>query len=389
MTQINHELAALRIEREPEQESRGVVRRVVGWTVAVLLLAAGSFVVYSRWIAPSRLPQPELIVVRATTINVTLPTLTASGYLVAERVATISPKASGRVTQLGFELGSTVKEGQILAVLESEDVRAQVDEAAAVLKEAQLEYNRQRSMYEQGVTSRAMLDAAEAELKIARARVVRGSVALADNVVRAPFGGAITAKNTEVGEVISPFSVSGQGAASGGGSIATLTDLDSLEVEADVNESGLARLEPSHAAEVTVDAFPGRKWRGRLRQVVPQADRSKGTVKVKIEILDPKNDLLPDMSANVSFVERQRTAEEISEKPKIWIPAAALASDAEGSFVAVVTKDQRVQHRRAIAGERRDGKIEIKEGLQEGETIVAANVSEFEHGQRVRTKEDA
>jgi RND family efflux transporter MFP subunit len=309
--------------------------------------------------------------------------LTASGYLVADRQATISPKMAGRVVRLGFDIGSHVRRGDILAVLESEDLLAQVDEAAAALNNAQLEYNRQRAMYEQGVSSRALLDAAEAQLRITRARVARGNVALTDNVVRAPFDGTITAKATEVGEVISPYSVTSQGSSQGGGSIATLADLNSMEMDADVNESNLSQLRLSQPAEITVDAFPGRKWRARVRRIVPRADRAKGVVQVKLEILDSKEGLLPEMSASAAFLGQERTAAEIEEKPKIWVPAAAVGSDSGGPFLAVV-KDARVERRRINSGQTREGRIEILQGLNEGETIITRDVATYKDGARVK-----
>src|SRR5688500_6028919 len=349
----------LRIERKAESTAdRAPIGKILGWIAAVIVLAVALFVLYTQWIVPSRLPEPELMTVKRMTNTANPPLLTASGYLVADRQATISPKMAGRVVRLGFDIGSHVRRGDILAVLESEDLLAQVDEAAAALNNAQLEYNRQRAMYEQGVSSRALLDAAEAQLRIARARVARGNVALTDNVVRAPFDGTITAKATEVGEVISPYSVTSQGSSQGGGSIATLADLNSMEMDADVNESNLSQLRLSQPAEITVDAFPGRKWRARVRRIVPRADRAKGVVQVKLEILDSKEGLLPEMSASAAFLGQERTAAEIEEKPKIWVPAAAVGSDGGGPFLAVV-KDARVERRRINSGQTREGRIEI------------------------------
>jgi HlyD family secretion protein len=374
----------LRIERKAESTAdRAPIGKILGWIAAVIVLGVALFALYTQWIAPSRLPEPELMTVKRMTNTANPPLLTASGYLVADRQATISPKMAGRVVRLGFDIGSNVRRGQVLAVLESEDLLAQVDEAAAALNNAQLEYNRQRAMYEQGVSSRALLDAAEAQLRITRARVARGKVALTDNVVRAPFDGTITAKNTEVGEVISPYSVTSQGSSQGGGSIATLADLNSMEMDADVNESNLSQLRLSQPAEITVDAFPGRKWRARVRRIVPRADRAKGVVQVKLEILDPKEGLLPEMSASAAFLGQERTASEIAEKPKIWVPAAAVGSDGGGPFIAVV-KDGRVERRRITSGQTREGRIEILQGLNEGETIITRDVATYKDGARVK-----
>ena len=374
----------LRIERKAESTSdRAPTGKILGWIAAVIVLGIALFALYTQWIVPARLPEPELMTVKRMTNTANPPLLTASGYLVADRQATISPKMAGRVVRLGFDIGSHVRRGDVLAVLESEDLLAQVDEASAALNNAQLEYNRQRAMYEQGVSSRALLDAAEAQLRITRARVARGNVALTDNVVRAPFDGTITAKNTEVGEVISPYSVTSQGSSQGGGSIATLADLNSMEMDAEVNESNLSQLRLSQPAEITVDAFPGRKWRARVRRIVPRADRAKGVVQVKLEILDPKEGLLPEMSASAAFLAQERTAAEIEEKPRIWVPAAALGTDGGGPFLAVV-KDERVERRRVTSGQTREGRIEIVQGLNEGETIITRDVATYKDGARVK-----
>ena len=374
----------LRIERKAESTSdRASIGKILGWVAAVVVLGIALFVLYTQWIVPARLPEPELMTVKRMTNTANPALLTASGYLVADRQATISPKMAGRVVRLGFDIGSHVRRGDVLAVLESEDLLAQVDEASAALNNAQLEYNRQRAMYEQGVSSRALLDAAEAQLRITRARVARGNVALTDNVVRAPFDGTITAKNTEVGEVISPYSVTSQGSSQGGGSIATLADLNSMEMDAEVNESNLSQLRLSQPAEITVDAFPGRKWRARVRRIVPRADRAKGVVQVKLEILDPKDGLLPEMSASAAFLGQERTPAEIEEKPRIWAPAAAVGTDGGGPFLAVV-KDERVERRRITSGQTREGRIEILQGLNEGETIITKDVATYKDGARVK-----
>src|SRR5437870_5290766 len=145
--------------------------------------------------------------------------------------------------------------------------------------------------------------------------------------------------------------------------ICTLVDLDTLEVEADVNESSIAQLHEGQPAEVAVDAFPGRKWRGVLRQIIPTADRAKATVKVKVKIVDPGERLLPEMSATANFLNTQRTDAELHEPPKIWIPKRAIAD----GKVAVVGADHRIALRSVQTGDARENLIEIRGGVREGE----------------------
>src|SRR6266511_104569 len=198
------DLSALRIEREPEREPHSrAIGRIVGWAIFLIALIAVGVVVYNQWILPRRAPVVETIVMKPT-INISNPALlSATGYLVADRQSKITPKISGKVVKLNFDVGDKVHQGDVLAVLESTNVRAQLDEAQAGLSEAEREYARQSALWKQGVASRAGYDAAEAQVKAARARVDQIRINMRDMVVRAPFDGTIAAKTTEVGEVIS------------------------------------------------------------------------------------------------------------------------------------------------------------------------------------------
>ena len=383
------DLAALRIERDEEHsESRLALSSIVGWSLAIVALAVGAWLAYSRWIAPRRYPAVEVWSVKPTVIVSNPALLTASGYLVADKQATITPKVSGRVIRLNFDTGSRVTAGDVLVVLESDELQAQLREAEASYAEAAREHARQKSLWEQGVSSRALLDAAEAQRDVAIARVERLRVILRDTVVRAPFSGTIIAKQVEIGEMVAPLSFSGQGSGSSdSGSIATLADLRTLEVEADVNENNLAQVRLGQPAEIAVDAFPGKKWRGQLRQVVPTADRAKGSVKVKVTIVDPGESLLPEMSASVSFLETQRTEDELREPARIWIPQTAVASDDGGAYVMLLTAENEVAKRRVSIGTTREGRVEIASGLAEGDRVVAREVSALDEGDKVRIPE--
>jgi multidrug efflux pump subunit AcrA (membrane-fusion protein) len=141
-------------------------------------------------------------------------------------------------------------------------------------------------------------------------------------------------------------------------------------------------------AEVTVDAIPGKKFAARLRKIIPTANRAKGVVQVRVEILEGKEKLLPEMSASDSFLERSRSAAERSEKPKLWVPAAAIGSDSSGRFVLKMSDAGRVELRRVTVGESKDGRIEIVNGLSAGEKIIIRDVDELKVGQRVRVAEE-
>lgn len=377
------DLTALRIHRDDEDESRVSVGTIAAWVIALAALGAIAWAAYTRVVVPRRAPVVESVVVKPS-INVANPALlSATGYLVANKQSKITPKISGKVVKLNFDVGDKVHAGDVLAVLESTNVQAQLDEGQAALNEAEREYARQSALWKQGVASRAGYDAAEAQVKAARARVDQIKINMRDMAVRAPFDGTIATKSTEVGEVISSVMIGQVAGTLPAGAICTIVDLNTLEVEADVNESSIAQLREGQPAEVTVDAFPGRKWRGVLRQIIPTADRAKATVKVKVKILDPGDRLLPEMSATANFLNTQRTDAELHEPAKIWLPKRAIAD----GKVAVVTADNHVQLRNVQTGETREAMIEVRAGVREGERVVTDNVEQLKDGQLVRSSE--
>lgn len=378
------ELSALRIDRGDEiaGESRAKVWRVVRWALALAAIAFLGAKAHSRWVKPMSYPQVETMEVRPSRNYSDTTVISASGYLVARLQANVAPKISGRISKVTFDVGSRVEKGELLALLENEDLEAQLREAEAGSVRAEKEYLRLKSLSEQGVASRSLFDSAEAEAHQSRARVDRLKVVLSDAVVRAPFSGIVVAKNVELGEVVAPLSLDGQ-SSDETGSIATIADLRTLEVEADVNESNLGKLSDDQPAVIEVDAYEGRSWRGKLRQIVPVADRAKGIVQVKIAFVDPPDRLLPEMSASVSFLEKPRNESELEEPAKLWIPEAALGGDGK-SQVAVVTKDDVVELRSVGKGESRNGLVEIVSGLTEGEAFVKSGPAALANGTKVR-----
>ncbi|HEV2720832.1 MAG TPA: efflux RND transporter periplasmic adaptor subunit, partial [Thermoanaerobaculia bacterium] len=340
------DLNALRIHRDDEAESRFPLGKIAGWVVALAVIGAIAWAAYTRVVVPRRAPAVESIVVKPS-VNVANPALfSATGYLVANKQSKITPKISGKVVKMNFDVGDKVHAGDVLAVLESTNLQAQLDESQAALNEAEREYARQSALWKDGVASRSGYDTAEAQVKAARARVDQIRINMRDMVVRAPFDGTIASKSTEVGEVISSVMIGQVAGTLPAGAICTIVDLNTLEVEADVNEGSIGQLHEGQPAEITVDAFPGKKWRGVLRQIIPTADRAKATVKVKVKILDPGDRLLPEMSATASFLNTQRTDAELQEPPKIWIPKRAIVD----GRVAVVGADNRVRLRTVQTG---------------------------------------
>ncbi|MEA2162650.1 MAG: hypothetical protein QOK37_777 [Thermoanaerobaculia bacterium] len=373
------DLSALRIERGDDEKSIAW-GAIVGWIIALAVVAGGAFAIYSVWIAPRRAPLVDTIVVKPA-INVTNPPLlTATGYLVADKQSKITPKISGKVVRLNFAVGDKVSAGQMLAVLESTNMQAQLDESQAALVQADREWKRQRALWKEGVTTRALLDAAEAQYGQAQARVAQIRINMQDMVVRAPFAGTIATKNTEVGEVISSVMMGQVGGTLPAGAICTIVDLKTLEVVADVNEASIGQLREGQSAEVSVDAFPNQKWKGVLKQIIPTADRAKATVQVKVTIINPGDRLLPEMSASVSFLQSERTDAEMHEPARLWVPASAVAN----GNVAVVDAEKHIALRHVTTGAVREQRIEITSGIKSGDRIVTTGAEALKDGQLVR-----
>ncbi|HJT18293.1 MAG TPA: efflux RND transporter periplasmic adaptor subunit [Thermoanaerobaculia bacterium] len=377
-------MSALRIEREPEHEQTSLpIGRILGWIVFIAVLISASVFVYNRWILPGRAPLVETLVVKPTVNIANAPLLSATGYLVADRQSKITPKISGKVVQMNFDVGDKVRKGDVLAVLESTNLQAQLDEMKAGLAEAEREYKRQTALWKDGLTTRANLDSAEAQMKEAQARVDQVDINMHDMVIRAPFDGTIASKNTEVGEVISSVMLGQVSGTLPAGAICTIVDLNTLEVVADVNEGSIGQVREGQPAEVMVDAFPNRKWRGVLKQIIPTADRAKAIVQVKVKILNPDEGLLPEMSATVNFLQSERSEAELKEPPRLWVPASAIAD----GRIAVVDANNRIEWRRVSTGIARENRIEIKEGLRDGERIVLQNPEQLRDRELVRTGE--
>ena len=251
------------------------------------------------------------------------PILTASGYVVARRQAVVSAKIQGRLEELRVEEGSEVKKGEVLARLESFDYDAAVDRARAAVQRAEADLAEQERLLRvaeklaaEQILAEDEREAAESRVRIARAQLAQQQADLAfveaqlqNTVIRAPFAGVVVKKMAEVGESVAPIPP-GVNISTSSGAIVALADLETLEVEADVAEANVAKIGNGQPAEVTVEAIPDRRYQAVLRQVIPTADRTKATVMVKVTILDKDENLKPEMSAKVTFLEPETETDE-------------------------------------------------------------------------------
>jgi RND family efflux transporter MFP subunit len=328
------------------------------------------------------------------------PVLTASGYVIARRKAVVSAKIQGRLAALNVEEGDRVRRGDTIARLDAEDLAAQVQRARAQVQRAEADLAEQRRLEAQAETltrdrvlSQDQLEAARSRVRLAQAALgqAQADEALAqallqNTVIRAPFTGTVVKKMAEVGESVAPIPP-GVNLSTSSGAIVALADLDTLEVEADVAEANVAKLGDEQPAEVTVEAFPDKRYRAVLRQVIPTADRTKATVQVKVTIQDKDPSLKPEMSAKVTFLERVRPeVPAAASVPMVTVPREAVATRDGKTVVFVVGPDSKVQARPVTTGAEIKGRLSVRSGLSGGEAIVLNPPPTLNAGATVRAR---
>jgi len=402
------DLSRLRIDRDAPPRRPWAL-----WLVLALAVAA-SVAVYPR--ARTYMAErsaPEVDVTRATQVVTTpggstdLPVLVATGYVVARRSSEVGVKTGGRLARLQFEEGTRVRKGEIIAQIEHAEIDAQLEASRRQVAEAEAQLvqshatrdedlrtlERQRALAKEGITTDAALTAAQAAAAVSVARVNSAEAAIAsararvrvteeaiENAnVRAPFDGVVIKKRAEVGETVSPFGVAGQ-AAREGGAIATIADLSELEVQTEVSENSVAKLTPAMAAEVKLQAYQDRVYKGRLRQIFPSADRAKSIVEVRVTILDADQHVKPEMTTSVTFQEKRAAEQQTGvapgadaaaagSPPVILVPKRTVTGQGGQSIVWVVSNGT-VARRAVTLGADRLDQVEVKSGVVPGEMIV-------------------
>jgi RND family efflux transporter MFP subunit len=331
--------------------------------------------------------------------------LNATGYVVAQRKASVASKATGRLEWLGVAEGSRTVRGQVIARLESLDVKATRDQAAANVnvaraniaqvkaerEDAERQLRRTGELLAQRFVSQAAYDeaqarfdkaraavgSAEAALVAAEANLRAADVAVEQTLIRAPFDGVVLTKNANVGDTITPFSQ----ALDTKGAVVTMADMSTLEVEADVSESNLQKVKVGQPCEIELDAIPGVRFEGRVNRVVPTVDRSKATVMTKVSFaeLDPR--ILPDMSARVAFLSREIRPE---ERAAIVAVNPAAVTTRNGRQVVFAVRDEKAVETPVQLGVKLGDLIEIKEGVRPGDKVVLAPPARLQSGMLVQ-----
>lgn len=336
--------------------------------------------------------------------------LDASGYVTARRIATVSSKVTGKVKEVYIEEGQRVTEGEVLARLDVQDADAQYQltrsqvaasqsqlaEAQAQLALAESTYRRNRELAGRQFVSKSALDAAKADrdARAARLASLQKSVTVAkdqmqvsalgiDNtVIRAPFDGVIIAKAAQPGEMISPISAGGGSIRTG---IGTLVDMDSLEVQVDVNEAYIGRVTPKMPIEAVLNAYPEWKIPGEVIAIIPTADRSKATVKVRVALNSKDTRIVPDMGVRVSFLEAKDDSRPLTG---FWIPNGAIVKDGEKQFVYTMV-DGKAKRTAITAADSNDSETRVDKGLGKGDSVIASPGKDLKDGAKVANKADA
>jgi HlyD family secretion protein len=405
MPDLKEDLAALRLEREPESHTS---RRWIGWLVlAVVLLAVGGGAWW--WFTRERPIEVEIASVSSRQAGAQASVLNATGYVTARRRATVSSKITGKVVQVNIEEGMAVRAGQVLARLDDETQRASValaeaqteaarrnvNESEVRLNEARITLARVTKLVGVGYSTAAEVDAARAAVDSleARIRAAREQVQVAERqvalertnldstIIRAPFAGVVISKDAQPGEMVSPVSAGGGFTRTG---IGTIVDMSSLEIEVDVNESYINRVKPEQTVTAVLDAYPDFQIPARVITTIPSADRQKATVLVRIGFiqLDPR--ILPDMGVKVTFL-RDREDAAPAARPVTLVPKGAIRTDGKQAYVFVVANDR--ADRRAITAGGADGdRVEVTAGLNAGERVVVSPPPELSAGALVVTR---
>jgi RND family efflux transporter MFP subunit len=399
-------LKQLRIDRE-EAPSRSRGRLLAGGVVVLVLVAAGLWFFVGRQAKPA----VRTAVARAASQGPGAGSvLDASGYVTARRQATVSAKITGKVTEVTIEEGMRVKEGEILARLDDTEAsaalalaraqlaaaRSQLVEIRAMLEQAERDYTRQQELLRRQLVSeqsmdsaltqrdafRAKLGSAEEGVRVAQESVRVADVQMDNTVIRAPFAGVVVAKSAQPGEMISPISAGGGFTRTG---IGTIVDMDSLEIQVDVNESFINLVTGGQPVEATLNAYPDWKIPGSVIAIIPTADRSKATVKVRIALGSKDSRIVPDMGVRVAFQGAAGTKPTAPE-PGVLVPAEAVRGDAASAVVFVVAGDK-VERRSVTLGRTVGPNRQVLSGVHDGERVVLAPPESLKDGDGIRLAE--
>ncbi|HEX4780876.1 MAG TPA: efflux RND transporter periplasmic adaptor subunit [Usitatibacter sp.] len=384
------DLSKLTIDREsksfaPRRKRRWINKWTIGLAVLLAIVAGVSFMQAN---APASV---ETAAVTTAYPTAAISVLNATGRVSAWRKAAVSTKATGRLEWLGVQEGSRVKSGDVIARLENQDVaasrdsmvanvaaaRANLEQGEAEQRDADLNYKRTEDLYAKKFVAEAALDTARARdekakasisslraaIGVAEANARQASVALDQTLIRAPFDGIVLTKNANVGDIITPFS----SATDSKGAVVNMADMETLEVEADVSEASISKIQVGKPAEIQLDAYPDLRLMGQVSRIVPTVDRTKATLLVKVSFVDKDPRVLPDMSAKVAFLSR-------APKPEEHTPVTAVRPEAvvkrDGRNVVFLLGDRNVVKQVPVGDAPKLGDLVQVSGVKAGDKVA-------------------
>ncbi len=402
-----HDLGSLRID-DHHRSGGNWGKRLAIFFGLLVVLSGLTGAVFTLW---NQKPVVEVVTVQKSANNGGREALlNASGYVTPRRRATIAAKITGRVTGVFFDEGTHVSEGQLLATLDDSDTRKALDAAKAdyeaskaaiadyevQLRNARTQLHRAEQLQNAGVQTQEQLDNAttnvdslQAKIALAKSQVISSETRIheaqqaVDNcTIRAPYTGIVVSKDAQVGEMVSPVSAGGGFTRTG---IATIVDMNSNEIEVDVNESFIARVQPGQPVTAILDAYPDWEIPSRVRTIIPSADRQKATVKVRVSFLKLDPRILPDMGIKVTFLGAEQKPKPGSDAVAILIPASAV-HDENGKSIVFLLKDDKAERRAVTLGGNRGSDREVIAGVSVGDTVVTKSPANLRDGQAVEIR---
>jgi RND family efflux transporter MFP subunit len=382
MSTKNADLSSLQIDpskredsKNPDAQKRNYYRIAILAViiVAIFLLITSDFSLFST--------KQEVTLVSASLQSPAQANaiLSASGYVVAQRKAAVASKGTGRLVYLGVVEGDVVKKDQIIARLENDDIQAQLNEAKAnlkvqiaELKVAENNFRRQKELFASELASELDVDDAEskyfrvlASIELAKALIQGAEVAMENTRIRAPYDGTVLTKNADIGEIVAPMAAGVNSRAA----VVTIADMSSLQVETDVSESNIEKISQGLGCEISLDAYPNKRYKGYVDKIVPTADRAKATVLVKVGFETYDERVLPEMSAKVLFLTEGERVDTENQELMLVIPNTAMRSANGKNYVYKVNEDL-VQEIEIEAGKNLGMYTEIISGLKNGDRVI-------------------
>jgi RND family efflux transporter MFP subunit len=402
----NEDLSKLKIDKSAVIQGPAKNRKKIIYGAAAVIAAVIVFLFISGALSPA-------IKVQVASVSQTYPSqtftlLNGSGYVVAQHKAALASKVTGRIIELNVEEGSRVKKGDILARLESDDVkslrdqaganlgtaRSNLESARANLQDAMLAFNRNQQLVKKGYIAQSDYDTSEARYKNAKAAVaaaessvragasaLKGAEVSVDyTILRAPFDAVVLTKNADVGDIVTPIGAT----ANVQSAVVTVADMNSLIVEVDVSESNIRNVKVGQPCEIQLDALPDARFRGQVHMVVPTADRAKATVMVKVRFVDKDSRILPEMSAKVAFLSREVATEEMKSFTAVNQTALITKNGVKKIFLV---EGDRVKEVSVTTGKQMGDMVEISQGAKAGDKIVLSPSAKLHNGSKIQTEE--